>query len=276
MIENSSTIARLRKRVTPSSSVVIAPDEVVVNRHPSTDTKSAARALELFRLFSVARRALTLTEIADQLGAPKSSCFHLVRTLQHLGYLYALGPRKGFYPTKLIVHQSQTIAQHDPLLQLITKQLLRLRDQTSESVVVASLHEGAAMIIELVESPQGIRFTARIGEKRSLVDSSIGKALLGGMGREERSKALAKPKMGKDEVKTIAIDLKSLDKELASSAKRGWYTSKDKPHIGVSAVAIPVTVGGTLLAVAVVGPSARMSAKIAEHASALHECFTID
>ena len=215
MIENSSALARLRKLVTPSSGVVMAPAEAVVNRSASTDTKSAARALELFRLFSVARRALTLTEIADQLGAPKSSCFHLVRTLQHLGYLYALGSRKGFYPTRLIVQQSQTIAQHDPLLQLITKQLLRLRDRTSESVVVASLHEGAAMIIELVESPQGIRFTARIGEKRSLVDSSIGKALLGGMGREERSKALAKPKMGKDKVSFLVLSADGMHRKIS-------------------------------------------------------------
>lgn len=252
--------------------VSAAADEAAGDKTASTDTKSAARALELFRLFAVARRALTLTEISEQLDAPKSSCFQLVRTLQNMGYLYALGPRKGYYPTKLIVQLGQTIAQHDPLLQLIAPQLLQAREQTMESIVVASLHEGTAMIVDLLESPQGIRFTARIGERRPLVSSSIGKALLGAMTREERAEVLGKPKSGKG-AKSAPVDLVALEKEMAAGTRRGWYVSKDEPLGGVTAVAIPLNVAGTRLTVAVAGPTPRVAPKIAQHAAVLLECF---
>ena len=192
-----------------------------------SDAKSAARALELMGLFAAARRSLSLTEIAERLGAPKSSCFQLVRTLQRAGYLYALGPRRGFYPTKLIVYQAQTIAQHDPIRQLIEPQLLQLRDRTNESVVVSSLHEGKALIIDLLESPQGIRFAAQIGERRPLHSSSIGRALLGAMTQEKRDELLRKQEV--DFPAAAPVNRKALEKELALSARRGWYVSKDEP-----------------------------------------------
>ena len=54
----------------------------------SDPVKAAARALDLFEAFSEAQRPLTLTELAQRIGAPMSSCHALVRTLRARGYLY--------------------------------------------------------------------------------------------------------------------------------------------------------------------------------------------
>jgi IclR family transcriptional regulator, acetate operon repressor len=235
-----------------------------------TDT-GAARALQLFGLFAASRRSLTLTEISERLNAPKSSCFQLVRTLQHAGYLYALGPRRGFYPTKLMVYQAQTIAQHDPIHMLIERQLLDARDRTGESVVVSSLHEGLALIIDLLESPQGIRFSARIGERRPLHSSSLGRALLGEMTVVKRNELLDRQE--RDYPGSQPIDRAALEAELALAAKRGWHLSKEEVLGGVTAVAISVTAARSKLAVAVAGPSERMNPSIEKHAAALIRCF---
>ena len=256
---------------TATKTAAPAPAKVGARKAPQSDAKSAARALELLGLFAASRRALSLTEITERLNAPKSSCYQLVRTLQYAGYLYALGSRRGFYPTKLIVYQAQTIAQHDPIRQLIEPQLLQLRDRTNESVVVSSLHEGLALIIDLLESPQGIRFGARIGERRPLHSSSIGRALLGAMSPDKRDELIRKQELDYPDAKPV--NRKTLDKELALSAKRGWYVSTDEPLEGVTAVAIPLTVAGSKLAVAVAGPTARMQPSIARHAAVLVECF---
>lgn len=246
------------------------PDPSRPEKGQLADT-SAGRALQLFGLFAASRRPLSLTEIAERLDAPKSSCFQLVRTLQHAGYLYALGPRRGFYPTKLIVHQAQTIAQHDPIHQLIEPQLLQVRDRTNESVVVSSLHEGLALIIDLLESPQGIRFAAKIGERRPLHSSSLGRALLGAMTPARRSELLRKQESDYPGAKPV--DREALERELALGAGRGWHLSKDETQGGVTAVAIPLTVAGSKLAIAVAGPTARMEPNIERHAAILRECF---
>jgi len=255
----------------PARAATPKSDPTETEKPLAADT-SAARALQLFGLFAASRRALTLTEIAERLGAPKSSCFELVRTLQRAGYLYALGPRRGFYPTKLIVHQAQTIALHDPIHHLIEPQLLEVRDRTSESVVVSSLHEGLALIIDLLESPQGIRFAAKLGERRPLHSSSLGRALLGAMPPERRDELLRKQELDRFP-DAQPIDRQALERELDLSASRGWYFAKDGAQSGVSAVAIPLTVAGSRLAIAVAGPTARMEPRIEQHAAVLLDCF---
>ncbi len=59
----------------------------------TADVKVAGRTLDIIEAFSQRRAPLLLTELAAAIGAPKSSCSELIRTLKRRGYLYALGRR---------------------------------------------------------------------------------------------------------------------------------------------------------------------------------------
>ena len=78
--------------------------------------KTAARTLDLLEAFAKARGPLSLTEIAQRINTPISSCHSLVRTLQARGYVYVLDNRKRVYPTKRLLAVANAIARHDPLL----------------------------------------------------------------------------------------------------------------------------------------------------------------
>lgn len=46
-----------------------------------------------------------------------SACHGLVRTLGARGYLYEVGPRRGYYPTQRWLDKARLIASRDPLLE---------------------------------------------------------------------------------------------------------------------------------------------------------------
>lgn len=93
--------------------------------------------------------------------------------------------------------------------------MAKVRDETQESIVVASLHEGTALIMDVLQSPRGA----------ALLTSSIGKALLGSPTAQERAELLAfasgrKPKAG-------AVDGRA--QKGNGGARRRWYLFKDDP-----------------------------------------------
>ena len=53
-----------------------------------SDVKVALRTLNLFELFAKQRQPLVLSDLAEQLDIPSSSCLALIRTLSQRGYLY--------------------------------------------------------------------------------------------------------------------------------------------------------------------------------------------
>ena len=75
---------------------------------------------------------MTLTQIAEALSAPISSCHGLVRTLSARGYLYTSERNRAIYPTKRLLEIANTIAAHDPVLESIVPELEALRDATNE------------------------------------------------------------------------------------------------------------------------------------------------
>jgi len=70
--------------------------------------------LAVIRAFAREGRPLSLSQLARAIGAPVSSCFGIVRTLEARGYLYEVKARGGFYPTKLLFEHARVIASHDP------------------------------------------------------------------------------------------------------------------------------------------------------------------
>jgi len=225
--------------------------------------KSAARALDVFEAFAEARRPLTLKELAAAIGAPTSSCHGLVRTLQTRGYLYEAG-RRGLYPTKRLLDVARAVVAHDPLLERLAPLLEALRDATGETVILGQRQGGRVVYLEVVEGPRTVRYTAAPGEHKPLHSSAIGKALLGTLPAAERAALIAAEGLPRITPDTIT-DAAALEADLAEGRARGVFVTRGENVADVMAVAVPVTVNGEALGIAIAGPLARMQAAAAEH-----------
>ena len=226
--------------------------------------KSAERTIRILEAFASACEPLALSELARRISIPVSACHGLVRTLEARGYLYALGPRKGYYPTLRWLEKARAIAAHDPLLERVTPLLEGLAASTGETVVLGKRLALMVVYLNVIESRHSIRYSARIGDLKPLYSSSIGKALLGAMPADVRDATLHRIKLARITPTTITRR-SALEKDLAAALARGWAMTRGENVPDVHAIAAPIRIAGETYAIAVAGPAQRIDANLQAH-----------
>ncbi len=226
------------------------------------------RVLDILETFQSTQRPLSMTELADAIEIPKSTCHAIVQTLMARGYLYSLTRPRALYPTRRLHDVARDIIAHDPFVGRATPALERLRDATQETVILGKRQGDAVLYLQVVEGQHPIRYTAKSGEFKPLHSSSIGKALLGGLKEPDLRASLE----GRDLpaiTSTTKTDAESLIKEIRSSRKAGYFVTRGENVIDVWAVATLLTLNGETFGIAVAGPRNRMERSLLEHARQL-------
>lgn len=225
--------------------------------------KSAIRTLELFEAFASARRPLNITELSALLRMPVSSCFGLVSTLATQGYLQPAGDKKAFYPTRKMLRCAEVIAAHEPIVNRLIPRLRRLRDESRETVILGKpqAHWRSVVYLEVLESPQSIRYSAAVGDVKPLHSSSIGKAVLSSL-QPARLEALLQ-KIQLERVTRNTITSKSrLRSEIQAGIRRGYQMTAGENLADVSAIAAPLLIDGQVYGVGIAAPLARMERQL--------------
>ena len=232
------------------------------------EVKTAARTLDVFEAFIGACRPLSLSDLARAIGAPVSSCFGLVKTLESRGYLYALASRRAFYPTRKMLENARRIAEHDPLVDIARPALEALHKRTGETVLLGRRAGGQVVYVDVIESASRVRYTAQPGEFFPLHSSAIGKAILSRIPEDTLHTLLSGLKLGRVTPRTITRK-PALLRELAVSRQRGWFCNEGENVNDVMAVAVPLRIEGDICAVSVAGPIDRVKARLDHHLKAL-------
>jgi DNA-binding IclR family transcriptional regulator len=222
------------------------------------DVKSAGRTVDLFEIFAAAKRPLTLSELSRALNAPQSSCFNLVRALEARGYLYSVGGNKRLYPTRKLLDCAMAIQGFDPIVPRIQPFLDEIRNASGETVILGTWHGDQVIYLAVSEGLQTIRYISRPGELKPIHASAIGKALLLALPAEKRAELVAHIEFKQITDATI-VSPRQLLEEVAMASVCGYTKTLGEGVADVSAVAGPVQVDGVQYAIAIAGPSGRVS-----------------
>jgi IclR family transcriptional regulator, acetate operon repressor len=232
--------------------------------------KTAARTLDFFEVFANARGPLSLTDLAQRIGSPVSSCHALVRTLQARGYAYVLDERKRVYPTKRLAALAQAIARHDPVLERLSPILARLAKATGETVLLGKRQSDWITYLDVIEGVQTIRYAAKPGDTKPLHSSAIGKAMLSLLDDEHLERLLKKLKLPRITDRTITDPVR-LRADLVRGRARGYYTTHGENVPDVMGISIARRIGEEPYGIAVAGPMARLDARLETYVAALLE-----
>jgi DNA-binding IclR family transcriptional regulator len=232
------------------------------------DVKTAVRTLDLFEAFTGECKPLSLSDIARAIGAPVSSCFGLVNTLEKRGYLYSFGARRSFYPTRKMLENVRRIAVHDPLADIARPVLEALSAKSGETVLFARRSGDRVVYVDVIESAHKVRYAASAGEFFPIHCSATGKAILASLAEPQRREVIARLKLERVTPNTLTRK-SALAKELAISSERGWFVNRGEHIADVMAVAVPVHVQGEVCALAIAGPIHRIEDKLDKHLKAL-------
>lgn len=226
------------------------------------------RVIDIFEAFRASRRPLSLTDLAEAVDMPKSTCHAIVNTLTARGYLYTLAHPRALYPTRRMFDVTREIDASDPFIEHATPLLEQLRDGTGETVILGKRQGDAVVYLRVFEGVHAIRYSAHPGDLKPLHSSSIGKALLGAMKEPALRDWVAGRALPRITQATIT-EADALVAEVLQSRQAGFFQTRGENVDDVWAVAAFLTVGRETLAVAVAGPRHRMQDRMLDCAQQL-------
>lgn len=219
--------------------------------------KGAARVLDLIEAFGDRCEPMSLTEIAQTIDVPMSSCHALVKTLHQRGYVYRLDSPKRFYPTRRLIDIAQRISRGDQPLRRIVAAVEGVSADTGETTIIGKLQDDTALYLDVIDGSHTVRYAAAPGEQRPAHTSAIGKAVLSLLGRKELEMALDRMTLHPVTEATIT-DRSRLEADIAEGKSCGYFLSRGETVKDVMGIAIAIRFGGEAFAIGIAGPLARL------------------
>ena len=218
-----------------------------------------SKVLRILEAIQASPSGLTLKPICDLTGVHKSTAHRFLKQLQHEGYL--LRTEAGGYLIGPKLLQMSARANPQATLQAVARpRLWELWKQTHETVNLAVLDHGSVLYVEVIESPHEFRLASRIGTRRPLHATALGKALAAFMLEEHREQVLNPLRFQLLTPRTIS-NLLQFRHELTKVKENGYAVDDEEATLGARCVSAPVlgADGHAVAAVSVSGPVTRIS-----------------
>jgi DNA-binding IclR family transcriptional regulator len=223
--------------------------------------KSAARSLDLLELVAPDRDGMTLTEICDATGWPKSSTLGLLRTLRDRAFLtdgrrahsYRLGPRVAWLGAAYLDGIDLVREGID-----VVREVSRACDET---VHLATLRGRDVHYLAKEEGTSQMRMVSAVGTTFPAHGTGVGKMLLSALDPIQFD-ALYPPGEPLPAITAATIvDRSALLRELAATRARGYALDDGESTVGLHCVAAPVldAAGWTVAAMSVSVPGPRFT-----------------
>ena len=225
--------------------------------------RSIRRALDILSLLTDDKPSISIRDITDATGLPKTTVLRLVHTLEHNGLLWAT---PGGYMAGPGLWRWAYLARRGWQLPPETQAAMRdLGARHKETVNLYVLRDICRVCVAQQESPRPLRHVVQVGDELPLWAGASSKVLL----RDAAEPLLARVARSSPYGEGHRATLKEW---IARAAADGWAVSHGEREEGLSAVAVPVTgrSGAVVAALALSGPTLRFTAeRVAEFAADL-------
>lgn len=218
---------------------------------PKTN-QSLGKALELLDLLAVRRRSMTLAEISEAAGFPKSTTHLLLSTLRSYSYVEQRADGKYYLGIRLYECGRAVSAEWD--ISAVAKPYLeQLASQTGASAVLTYLGSGHILNVEQFAGRAGVQVLSEVGTRLPLHATAQGKLYLSTLSDAEAC-SLLRAGMQAFTPHTLT-EQDTLLEQLQQIRQDGYAIEDGEYKIGLRAVCAPVCdrEGKTRYAVGVVG-----------------------
>lgn len=140
--------------------------------------KSAVRVLDIFEAFEAEQRALTISELVDQLQIPQSSMSTLIKSLVAKGFVEYNAETRRYRPSVRLAFVGNWVLGSTDVNARIHSLAQRLYDETGETVLIGAENGLYLQYLSLIVSPQTLRLALHPGLKRPIHRSGLGLMLL--------------------------------------------------------------------------------------------------
>lgn len=220
--------------------------------------KSALRVLDLLELFSATTADIKLSDVARQLGMPKSSTSALLNTLIARGYVEDGGA--GYRLAERYRISGWVGGPYARLLRNAHPVMVELSETLRESVFIGVLNaQHMVQYLDKVVSTEPLRYDADLAKERYAHATTIGQVILSGWPQAQLEEYLTAQPPTQVTPKT-EIDVARLREQIQRVRECGYAELSDTHKLGVSGIGAPIRdeSGRVVAGLCTFGPSQRM------------------
>jgi len=200
--------------------------------------KSAERTVRILETLAAAPSRLTITELQERMGYPRSSLHALIRTLRELKWVEAdeAGVRFGVGPHALL--SGTAYLDRDPALPYAQETLEDLRGEIGHTIHYARRNDWDVLYLASRESRGSVRVVSRVGRRLPVHITALGQALLAELTPGEVL-AMLPPELEKYTPNTIT-ERAPFYAKLEEVRTQGYAVEMEQGTMGISCVAAAV------------------------------------
>ena len=220
------------------------------------------RAAQILDSFGFDHQELSVSEIGAKTGLHRSTAHRILMALEY-NDLIKQNPDTGKYHLgiKLFKLGHQAVSQLN-LREICRPFLMRIKNQTQETVHLAVLDDDQVLYLDKVEGPHALRMPSRVGRHIPTYCTSLGKAMLSCLDDHEVKNIFRSRVLRSFTVNTV----KTLDRlltDLRVIRRRGYSVDNEEIEIGLRCVGAPIKdhTGAMVGAISTAAPSARLAAQ---------------
>lgn len=192
---------------------------------------SVLKSLDILELFSTTEPTLSLTEIAQKLGLPKSTAYNLLATLASRNYITRVEGDKYALGTA-ILPLTQAVWTNVFLRDRAAPLLRHVADKSRESVYLTAREGIKCLYIYAVESPRRLLARTAVGDRMPMHCTAVGKAMLAFMPSAEVEDVIRKSGLPRVTDMTLT-DRDALLDDLKQTRLRGYSLDREENEKGV-------------------------------------------
>lgn len=217
----------------------------------ASGVRSVRRALEILSLLRKEHPVVTLRDVVDDTGLPRTTAIRLIDTLEDCGLVWEVAPNAYAIGPALV--RWNGLAAQAWQLPLAVRQAMETLAQQSRETATLFVRQGAHRIcIGQAEGPRALRHVTRLGSEHPMWAGAPAKVLLDGVDDDTLKLITAAAPHGPGRLE----QLREWRDEVHAT---GFAVSHGEREDGLSVVAVPVrsSAGEVLAALAVAGPQER-------------------
>jgi len=202
------------------------------------NVQSLERAASILELFEENNKPKSVKEIVSILSLSKSTVFGLINTLANLGYL-SQDPETLKYSLGLkILSLGNSASGSNLLAKTANPHLTKLSFRFQETCLLAIEEAGFVVYIDKTESPGSIAIRTRIGTKKELYCTGVGKCFLAYMQKSTAENILS---LGTEpKTPNTITEIHKIWEELAIIRSQGYAFDNEEFELGINCLAVPV------------------------------------
>ena len=219
------------------------------------------KALDILETIRSSRSGMSLTDLARAAGIPKPTVYRILATMESRGYL-ARNEASRYRITRKFFELQSEESEEQLLLREAQPVMERLAGSCRETLNLGILDAGEVVVVSTIESPQAIRMSSKIGNRRQLHSTALGKVLLSGLPDKELQRLIRLKGLPRLTPYTL-VTKQALLAEVAQVRKEGFARDNEENEPGGCCIGAPILGPGgrVIAALSISAPVFRMNAE---------------